>query len=161
MQKIQRGKGFDPSAAVRMGIISGNRDSEILRTAHTAIFNKLNLKNPEMLGGIKSATDLHLFMTEPENQSTDLYKKLDQERAGISSNIRELLTWSNSTYTDLQEKAQQEEKRAETLQRQIEEQKGVATMSHEQIMARAHSLYTQIHGSQAERNRDARWMQMK
>ena len=161
MQKIQRGKGFDPSAAVRMGIISGNRDSEILRTAHTAIFNKLNLKNPEMLGGIKSATDLHLFMTEPENQSTDLYKKLDQERAGISSNIRELLTWSNSTYTDLQEKAQQEEKRAETLQRQIEEQKGVATMSHEQIMARAHSLYTQIHGSQAERNRDARWRQMK
>ena len=112
MPEIQRGKGFDPSAAVRMGIISGNRESEVLRTAHTAVFNKLNLKNPETLGGIKSATDLHLFMTEPGNRSTDLYKKLDQERAGISSNIRELLTWSNSTYADLQEKAQKEEDRA-------------------------------------------------
>ena len=145
---IGAGGNFDYDRALRLGQTYDN-DNEFARSISSAIFNKLQIENPEALGEMKTSEALHTFLYNIENQDDPLYEVIYSAGRDIGNNVIALQSYNDPTWVAAALRENDLNKRAQLLQANLERQqkKSVA-----QINAEADRMFIDMYGTRMQRN---------
>ncbi len=154
---IGAGGNFDYDRALRLGQTYDN-DNEFARSISSAIFNKLQIENPEALGEMKTSEALHAFLYNIENQDDPLYEVIYSAGRDIGNNVIALQSYNDPTWVAAALQEKDLNKQAKLLQANLEKQqrKSVA-----QINAEADRMFIDMYGTRMQRNIQDRQDQLK